>query len=63
MPILARYILRTVFAYMALVLAVLLVLGGLFLFVNEQDVRFLEGECTPDRSGDEVTILPAFAGG
>ena len=37
MPILARYILRTVFAYTALVLAVLLVLGGLFLFVNEQD--------------------------
>lgn len=37
MPILARYILRTVFAYTALVLAVLLVLGGLFLFINEQD--------------------------
>jgi lipopolysaccharide export system permease protein len=36
-PILARYILRTVFAYTALVLAVLLVLGGLFLFINEQD--------------------------
>jgi lipopolysaccharide export system permease protein len=37
MPILARYILRTVFAYTALVMAVLLVLGGLFLFINEQD--------------------------
>ncbi len=37
MPILARYILRTVFAYTALVLAVLLVLGALFLFINEQD--------------------------
>jgi len=37
MPILARYILRTVFAYTLLVLAVLLVLGGLFLFINEQD--------------------------
>lgn len=37
MPILARYILRTVFAYTALVLAVLLVLGGLFLFIHEQD--------------------------
>jgi len=37
MPILARYLLRTVFAYTALVLTVLLVLGGLFLFVNEQN--------------------------
>jgi lipopolysaccharide export system permease protein len=37
MPILARYILRTVFGYTALVLAVLLVLGGLFLFISEQD--------------------------
>jgi lipopolysaccharide export system permease protein len=37
MPIIARYILRTVFAHTALVLAVLLVLGGLFLFITEQD--------------------------
>ncbi len=37
MPILARYILRTVFAYTALVLAVLLVLGGLFIFISEQN--------------------------
>ena len=37
--------------------------GSVLVFVNEQDVRFLEGECTPVRSGDEVTILPAFAGG
>ncbi len=37
MPILARYILKTIFAYTALVLAVLLVLGALFLFINEQD--------------------------
>jgi lipopolysaccharide export system permease protein len=36
-PILARYILRTVFGYTALVLVVLLVLGGLFLFITEQD--------------------------
>jgi lipopolysaccharide export system permease protein len=36
-PIIARYILRTVFAYTALVLAALLVLGGLFLFITEQD--------------------------
>ncbi|NJD30500.1 MAG: LPS export ABC transporter permease LptG [Gammaproteobacteria bacterium] len=37
MPILARYILRTVFGYTALVLLVLLALGALFLFINEQD--------------------------
>jgi lipopolysaccharide export system permease protein len=36
-PILARYILRTVFAYTALVLVVLLVLGGLFIFISEQN--------------------------
>jgi sulfur-carrier protein len=37
--------------------------GSVLVFVNEQDVRFLDGERTPVRSGDEVTIIPAFAGG
>jgi molybdopterin synthase sulfur carrier subunit len=37
--------------------------GSVVVFVNEQDVRFLDGERTPVRSGDEVTIIPAFAGG
>ena len=32
-------------------------------FVNEQDVRFLQGEQTVIRCGDAVTIIPAFAGG
>jgi lipopolysaccharide export system permease protein len=36
-PILGRYILRTVLAYTALTLLVLLTLGTLFLFINEQD--------------------------
>lgn len=41
--------------------------GGLRRFVNVyvdgEDIRFLEGLETPVRDGDEVTILPAVAGG
>ena len=41
--------------------------GGLRRFVNvyvgEEDIRFLDGLETPVRDGDEVTILPAVAGG
>ena len=37
--------------------------GSVLVFVNEQDVRFLGAERTPVRPGDEVTIIPAFAGG
>jgi molybdopterin synthase sulfur carrier subunit len=32
-------------------------------FVNEQDIRFLEGERTKLKDGDEVSIIPAIAGG
>jgi molybdopterin synthase sulfur carrier subunit len=32
-------------------------------FVNDEDVRFLEGERTPLRAGDAVSIVPAIAGG
>ena len=32
-------------------------------FVGGQDVRFAEGIDTPVNDGDEVTILPAVAGG
>lgn len=32
-------------------------------FVNGEDVRFLDGTATPLRSGDEVSIVPAAAGG
>ena len=41
--------------------------GGLRRFVNVyvggEDIRFLEGLDTPVADGDEVTILPAVAGG
>ena len=33
------------------------------LYVNQEDVRFLEDLETPVRDGDVVTILPAVAGG
>ncbi|MBI2865421.1 MAG: MoaD/ThiS family protein [Chloroflexi bacterium] len=33
------------------------------IYVNGEDVRFLEGLATPIKSGDEVSIVPAVAGG
>lgn len=33
------------------------------IFVNEQDIRFLDGEKTELKDGDEVSIIPAIAGG
>ena len=33
------------------------------IFVNEQDIRFLNGLATPVIDGDEVSIIPAIAGG
>ena len=33
------------------------------IFVNEEDVRFLQGDQTPVKDGDEVSIIPAIAGG
>ncbi|WP_247216965.1 MoaD/ThiS family protein [Synechococcus sp. C9] len=32
-------------------------------FVNSEDIRFLQGRDTPLRDGDEVSIVPAIAGG
>ncbi len=32
-------------------------------FVNGEDVRFLSGLATPLKAGDEVSIVPAVAGG
>ena len=32
-------------------------------FVNEEDIRFLQGEQTAIKDGDEVSIIPAIAGG
>lgn len=37
--------------------------GSVLVFVNDEDIRFLEEQNTPLRPGDEVTIIPAFAGG
>jgi molybdopterin synthase sulfur carrier subunit len=33
------------------------------IYVNEEDIRFLDGPNTPLKSGDSVTIVPAIAGG
>lgn len=33
------------------------------LYVNSEDIRFLEGTQTPLKDGDEVSIVPAVAGG
>lgn len=33
------------------------------IYVNGEDVRFLSGLQTPIKSGDEVSIVPAVAGG
>ncbi len=33
------------------------------IYVNEEDVRFLQGEETLVKDGDEVSIVPAIAGG
>lgn len=32
-------------------------------YVNEEDIRFLQGKDTPLKEGDEVSIVPAIAGG
>ena len=33
------------------------------LYVNSEDIRFLEGTDTPLNEGDELSIVPAVAGG
>jgi molybdopterin synthase sulfur carrier subunit len=32
-------------------------------YVNEEDIRFLQNQQTPIKAGDEVSIIPAIAGG
>jgi MoaD family protein len=32
-------------------------------YVNDEDIRFLENLDTPVKAGDEVSIVPAIAGG
>jgi molybdopterin synthase sulfur carrier subunit len=33
------------------------------MYLNEEDIRFLKGEATALKDGDEVSIVPAIAGG
>ena len=33
------------------------------IYVNEEDIRFLKGKATSLKDGDEVSIVPAIAGG
>ncbi len=33
------------------------------IYVNEEDIRFLDGQTTALKDGDEVSIVPAIAGG
>ncbi|MEM1057620.1 MAG: ubiquitin-like small modifier protein 1 [Verrucomicrobiota bacterium] len=33
------------------------------IYVNGEDIRFLEERATPVKEGDEVSIVPAIAGG
>jgi molybdopterin synthase sulfur carrier subunit len=37
--------------------------GSVLIFVNQEDIRFLQNQKTPICGGDEVSIIPAFAGG
>lgn len=32
-------------------------------YVNEEDIRFLQNQQTPLQDGDEISIIPAIAGG
>ena len=33
------------------------------IFVNDEDIRFLDGQNTPLQDGDNVSVVPAIAGG
>ena len=33
------------------------------IYLNEEDIRFLDGEKTIVKDGDEISIIPAIAGG
>ena len=33
------------------------------IYVNEKDIRFEKGPSTPLKDGDEISIIPAIAGG
>jgi len=33
------------------------------IYLNEEDIRFLDGSDTPVKDGDQLSIIPAIAGG
>ena len=33
------------------------------IYINEEDIRFLDGENTIVKEGDDISIIPAIAGG
>ena len=33
------------------------------IYVNDEDIRFLQGADTPLKDGDQISIVPAIAGG
>ncbi len=33
------------------------------IYVNEEDIRFLDGENTALKDGDDISVIPAIAGG
>jgi len=33
------------------------------IFLNDEDIRFLDDKATPVKAGDEISIVPAIAGG
>lgn len=33
------------------------------LYLNDEDIRFLESQDTPVKDGDQISIVPAIAGG
>lgn len=37
--------------------------GFVNVFVGDEDIRFLEGDATAVKADDEVTLIPAIAGG
>lgn len=37
--------------------------GYVSIFVNDEDIRFINGKGTPVKEGDRVNIVPSIAGG
>jgi molybdopterin synthase sulfur carrier subunit len=32
-------------------------------YLNDEDIRFAQGKSTPVKDGDEISVIPAIAGG